>query len=143
MHNLSVIEECYKRFIRKLPHLLHEGILDINLNLLKDMDLLHFSGLKSIEDEVITRYFHVVETQEKITLINDEFIVWIIPNQDENNQRTSVLIALNKQPLPTLEMAFVTSGVYNTSWLVLRVLEKILDEIHETEQLIRSYQEAA
>jgi hypothetical protein len=143
MHNLPIIEECYKRFTRKLPHLLPEGIIDVNLKLLRDMNLLHFTDVKSIEDEAITRYFHVVETQEKITLINDEFIVWIVPSQDEAIQRTTVLVALNNKPMPDLELAFLTNGVYNTSWLVLRILEKMLDEIHENEKLIKSYQEAA
>ncbi|NGX58606.1 MAG: hypothetical protein K940chlam3_01513 [Chlamydiae bacterium] len=141
MHNLSRIEECYQRFIQQTAHLLPDGTIEINLKLLRDMDLLNFQDQES-EDDRLTRYFHVVETKEKITLINEEFIVWIVPNQNENAQATNILISLNKEPLPVLEVAYFASGVYNTSNLVLKVLENLLNEIHENELVIKSYQEA-
>jgi hypothetical protein len=37
-----------------------------------------------------------------------------------------------------LELCFITSGVYNTSRLVLRVLEKFLVEIEENEKLLKT-----
>ena len=48
------------------------------------------------------------------------------------------LIALNHEEQPQLEIAFSTSGVYNSSRLVLRVLEKYLQEIQETEDTLKS-----
>jgi len=142
MHNLSIIEECYQRFIREWPLLLHDGIQTIDIKSLNRMNLIQFHESQSEEEEMLTRYFHVVETREKITLINEEFVVWIVPDPDPKKQLTTVLIALNKHPLPTLECGFHAIGVYNTSSLVLKYLEKLLNEIHENERVIQSYQEA-
>jgi hypothetical protein len=50
-----------------------------------------------------------------------------------------VLIALNQKGIPRLELAFLTTDVYNTSKLVLRILEKFLHEIQENEESLRPY----
>jgi hypothetical protein len=49
-------------------------------------------------------------------LINDEFVIWIIPNKKDENPRTYALIALNSRDRELqLEVAFIATGVYNTS----------------------------
>lgn len=135
MHDLSLIEEYYKKFINNLPYWIPDGIQAVNLELLQHYDLLHFNRSES-QDSHLTTLFHIVESQEKITLVNDEFIIWILPERIDNATMTYVLIALNKEDQPKLETAFTASGVYNTSKLVLRVLEKILLEIQENEKLL-------
>jgi len=142
MHNLAIIEECYQRFIAQWPHLLPDGMHFIDLKLLKNMKLLQFHINEKFDEDMLTRYFHVVETREKITLINEEFVVWIVPDMDPKAQLTTVLVALNKQPLPILECGYQAQGVYNTSALVLKLLEKMLNDIHENEQIIEIYQKA-
>lgn len=138
VHNLSLIEECYQRFIKDLPFWVPEGIYFVNLELLHHFDLLHFQPIRTkSQDPIITRYFHVVESSEKITLINNEFVIWIITDRAENRSVTYTLIALNpEEQEPHLEVAFIASGIYNTSLLVLKVLEKFLLEIQETESLL-------
>lgn len=133
MDNLSLIEEHYKKFVLDLNSWLPEGVMVINLELLDQMDLLS-THQEPILDPSLNRYFHVIETEEKITLVNSEFVVWIVPSYNELIPSTYTFIALNKQNSPKLEMAFITSGVYNSSRLVLRVLEKLLKEIQETEE---------
>jgi len=142
MHNLALIEECYQRFSRQWPQLLPEGMLEINLKSLSDMGLINFQDSPENEEDMLTRYFHVVETREKITLINEEFIVWIVPDPNPTTQLTTIFVALNKQPLPPLEVGYLAQGVYNTLSLVLRFLERLLNDIHENEALIKAYQEA-
>lgn len=140
MHNLEVIEECYKKFIKSLNFWIPEGIYYIDLQLLHHFDLLHFQPPITRKDPVLTRYFHMVESPEKITLFNDEFVVWIIPDKIEHHSVTYTLIALNPSDRePQLEAAFIASGIYNTSKLVLKVLEKFLIEIQETETLLSSF----
>jgi hypothetical protein len=54
---------------------------------------------------------------------------------------TYTLIALNRGDCePQLEVAFIASGVYNSSKLVLKVLEKFLIEIQETETTLAKFQ---
>lgn len=142
MHNLTLIEECYRKYISNLAKWTPEGIIDVNLKLLHNHDLIDFLEETRQEEETLTRYFHVVEAPEKITLINDQFIVWIVPENVEGTAITYTLISINNDGKPDLELVFTSTGVYNTSWLVLRVLEKFLLEIQENEELIKRYKAA-
>lgn len=135
MHNLYLIEECYKKYIKNLSYWIPEGIYNVNLLLLQQLDLLHFYP-SYYQEESVTGNFQIIETPEKITLINDQFVVWVITDQESHS--SCVLIALNREDYPHLETAFVASGVYNTSKLVLKVLEKFLFEIAESERVLKS-----
>jgi len=138
MHNLEYLETCYKKYINNISDCLPEDIIQVDLKLLHQLDLLRYHD-PSYNDPSLTRYFHVIETDEKITLVNEDFIVWIVPEKINGNPMTYTLIALNTPDEPDLRMCFVTSGVYNTSRLVLRLLEKYLLEIQENENLIRKF----
>jgi len=138
MDDISQLDEVYNKFITNLEDWSPEGITEVNLKLLQSFDLLHYHRRES-HDPGLTRYFHVVETPEKITLVNEQFVVWIVPDKIENLPVTYILIALNKDSIPHLEIVFQTQGIYNSSRLVLRVLEKYLQEIHETEDLLSHY----
>ncbi len=135
MDNISVLEECYKKFVGNLSDSLPEGFIEVNLKLLHQLELLSYAQ-REANDPNLTRYFHVIETEEKITLINNDFIIWIVPDFMSDAPGTYTFIALNQPAGPKLEMAYVTSGIYNSSKLVLRVLEKELKEIQENEELV-------
>jgi hypothetical protein len=135
MLNLSVLEEYYKKYIKNLYYSVPEGIFTVDLRLLQNLDLLHFHR-PDYRDSTLTRYFHVIESADKITLINNEFVIWIMSDRIDFIPVTYTLIALNKGDYPRLEIAFIASGVYNNSKLILRVLEKFLIDIQETENLI-------
>lgn len=137
MNNRYMLEECYKKYIKNITKWIPEGIIVINLNLLHSMNLLTYYN-KDSYDPALTRYFHVIESEDKITLVNDQFIVWIVPEKVNNIPITYTLIALNKGENVQLEMVFSTTGVYNNSKLVLRILEKFLFEIEENEKAIES-----
>lgn len=137
MDDISILDESYNKFISNLETWSPEGVIDVDLKLLQNFDLLHYHR-KDSRDPGLTRYFHVVETPEKITLVNEQFVVWIVPDKKNNLPVTYTLIALNKNT-PALEIVFQTQGIYNSSRLVLRVLEKYLQEIHETEDLLNQY----
>jgi hypothetical protein len=137
MHNIALLEENYKKFISNLAFWAPESLYVVNLNLLYDLNLLHFQPFTEKRDPNLTRYFHIIEASEKITLVNDEFIVWIKPDRLEERAITYTLIALNKgDQEPHLELVFLASGIYNTSRLVLRILEKFLIDVQETEVLL-------
>ncbi len=137
MHNLFLVEEAYKKFVKDLSKFIPEGFYNVDLDLLYKFDLLHFQPQPVKREESVSRYFQIVETKEKITLINEQFIVWIIPSRINNIPVTYTLIAMNKgDNEPQLETSFVTSGIYNSSRLVLKILEKFLGEIQENETLL-------
>lgn len=140
MYNASHLEEHFKKYITDLSKWLPEGVINVDIETLHHFDLLNY---KKSYDSSLTRYFHVIESPEKITLVNDQFIVWIVPENSGGRSLTYVLIALNEKNTPRLELAFVTSDVYNTSRLVLRLLEKFLFEIQENEETLKPYKEAS
>jgi hypothetical protein len=105
-------------------------LIEIDLRLLHELELLNHK-----DDTASTRYFKVFERPEKITLVNDDYIVWIVPMMMETHPVTMTLIAKNKQK-PSLELTLIASGVYNTSQIVLQVLEKLLQEVEENDGLL-------
>ena len=111
---------------------LPDGLTQVDIDILNELDLITFYEKSDVG---FTRYFQVGETDEKITLLNDQFIVWIVPEKVEDTSSTYVFIALNKEE-PHLELAFSVSGVYNTSKLVLRLLEHYLQDIQENEEVL-------
>ena len=127
--------DLFNSYMQKIDHWLPDGIIQVDLELLHKYNLLHFED-KFVNDSSLTRYFHVVQSEDKLVLLNNEFIVWIVPENSEEAMQTLTLIALNKEGEIQPEMAFVTSGVYNHSRLVLRLLEQFLLEIHSTEDFI-------
>lgn len=137
MDDLNEIEEYFKKYSVNIRGSVPEGVIDIDLAVLQELDLLSYH-LPSSYDSSLTRFFHVIETKEKITLVNDQFIVWIVPEKIEQVSITYVLIALNRPDGLKLELVFSASGVYNSSKLVLRVLEKYLSEIQENEDFMKT-----
>lgn len=135
--NSSNIEDFYQKHIHNFSEWIPEGIIDVDLNLLRRLDLLNFN-VSSKDNHQLTRYFHVQESPEKITLINEQFVIWIIPEKANHLSVTYTLIALNRPQCPHLEIAFSTWGVYNSSHLVLRILEKFLSEIQENEDTLHA-----
>lgn len=136
MDNLQAIDLCYKKYTRDLGSWLPDGLIQVDLNFLQELQILNFHSPQG--DSGFTRYFQVIESEEKITLVNDQFIVWIVPEKiDDVTTGTLILIALNQKEEPHLEMAFSVTGVYNTSKLVLRILERLLEVIQDNEEAIR------
>ncbi len=142
MHNLEELEESYKKFMNEIANWAPESIIHVDLQLLHQFNLLNYHQNPN-PDPSFTRYFQVIESQEKITLVNDDFVVWIVPEKADAMAYTYTLIAINHNDHPHLELVFVTSGVYNTSRLVLRVLEKFLFEIQDNEDTLKEIQKAS
>lgn len=132
------IEQIYKQFMTNLHDWAHDGILPIDLHSLHELGLLTSLQNDMADPDDLTQYFHVIESVEKVTLFNDQFVVWIIPKMDEEVPMTYVLIALNHPEQPHLEIVFTTAGVYNTPRYVLRVLQHFLLDVLETEAALTS-----
>lgn len=141
MHNLALLEESFNKFYKNIKSGPPESVIHVNLPLLHQIGLLHFHS-KEGHDSSLTRYFHVIETPEKITLINEDFVIWIVPEKENETSLTYILIALNHSEEPHLELTFITSGVYNNSRLVLRILEKFLFDIQENEDYLKKIKKA-
>ncbi len=139
MLNPNKIEEIYQRYIQDLSQWVHDGVVSVDLNLLHDLGLLETIQNEKDEED-FTQYFHVVETPEKVTLFNEQFLIWIVPKMEEEIPITYVMISLNSENDSHLEVVFTTSGVYNTPRYVLKVLQYYLLDMLETEATLTAYE---
>ena len=137
MTNPLLLEDYYKKFILNINTLIPEGVYIINLDLLFKFDLLHFYPGITKKNSFLSSNFKIIESAEKITLYNSEFVIWLTPAREETSSQTHALIALNKEGQePQLEAAFFASGIYNSSQIVMSVLEKFLIETQEIENML-------
>ena len=137
--NPTQLDQVYNEFISNLSSWIPEGIIEVNLKLLEETGLLYFESFdEKQESEQLPHYFHVIETSEKVTLFNHQFVIWIVPKIVDETPTTIVMIALVTADKPHLEIVFSTKGVYNTSKFVLKLLKHYLSEVIDTEQAISS-----
>jgi len=136
------LEQAYEKFAGNLSKWVPDGVIHVDLKLLDELGLLkqeHFEESDNDDDEEqFPHYFHVIETDDKVTLFNHQFAVWIVPQMVDDTPTTLTLISLISGVEPRLELAFATSGVYNTPKFVLRVLKHYLTEVLDTESVISS-----
>lgn len=138
MINPIQLEEYYQEYTKDLGRWAHDGITNVDLNLLHQFGILDSFEEEDDDPDDLTQYFHVIESAEKVTLFNEQFAVWIVPKMEEEIPTTFVLIALNQAEKPHLEIVFTTSGVYNTPRYVLKVLQHFLIDMLETEATLTS-----
>lgn len=139
MINPSILEEAYHEFSGNLQKWIPDGVINVDLKLLNDLGLLNNTELEhSINEANLTLYFHIIETPDKVTLFNDQFAIWIIPQLIEDLPTTTTMIALLHGDKPHLEIVYTTCGVYNTPKYILKILQHFLSEVQDTEAVISS-----
>ena len=139
MFGSEKLEELYQKFYTNLGNYLQDSIVKVDLTLLKRFNLLNRTPEEEKElQSQFPFYFHVIESSEKVTLFNNQFVVWITPQVVDELPVTLTIIALTHKDDLRLEIAFSTAGVYNTPKYVLKVLRHYLSEVIDTEEEIAS-----
>jgi len=139
MMSPSQLEEAFLEFSQNLNKHAPDGVITVDLNMLYGLGLLKYDNFShDTTHEDLIHYFHVLETADKVTLFNQQFVVWILPKTVDNASMTLTFIALLQHEKPHLELVFSTSGVYNTPKFILKVLEHFLTEVTDTEAIISS-----
>ncbi|HAZ15408.1 MAG: hypothetical protein A2Y28_03140 [Chlamydiae bacterium GWC2_50_10] len=142
MINPIDLEKEYHKFSQDLQKWSPDGVIPVNLSLLHEIGILK-EGQKetSEDDDTLSHYFHVIETEEKVTLFNEQFVIWITPRVIDDLTSTLTLIALLHNEKPRLEVVFSSSGVYNSPKYILKVLQHYLQEMIDTEKLLSSIED--
>jgi hypothetical protein len=138
MMNPIQLEEAYTDFTENFQKWSPEDFINVNLQLLQDLGLLHTEESETSESDSISQQFHVIETSDKVTLFNKQFAIWIVPQTESEIPSTLIMISLIQNMKPHLEIVYTTSGVYNTPKYILRVLQHFLTEVLDTEAIISS-----
>ena len=140
MINPKELEEAFREFSTNLQKWVPEGVINIDLKVLHELDLLNHSEWEnSVSDSNLTQYFHIIETPDKVTLFNDQFAIWIVPQLINETSITTTYIALIQGPKPHLEIVYTTIGVYNAPKYILKVLQHFLTEVQDTEKALSSF----
>lgn len=135
----SQLEEAFVEFSQNLQKHAPDGVIAVDLDMLHELGLLKHDKFDQVAThEDLMHYFHVLETPDKVTLFNEQFVVWILPKMMNDISITMTFIALLQNTKPHLELVFSTSGVYNTPKFILKVLEHFLTEVTDTEAIISS-----
>jgi len=134
------LEKAYKEFTTNFSKWVPDGIIDINLESLSEMGLLNHKDFEEEEPDEVTQFFHVTENQDKITLHNEKFAIWIVPKMVNNVPTTHTYVSqiLKDKDPPHLELVYANSGVYNTPKFILKVLQHFLIEVIDTDAIISS-----
>ncbi len=139
MINPNILEEAFQEYSKDLSKWVPDGIIHVDLKLLNDLGLLNNAELEhSVSDAHLNHYFHIIETPDKVTLFNEQFAIWIVPQLVEDNPSTMTLIALLQNNKPHLEIVYLTNGVYNTPKYILKILQHFITEVQDTEAVISS-----
>jgi hypothetical protein len=136
MDDITLLEATYKKVIQNPSEFLPDGIVIVDIEILKNLGLLYCNEPPNHTQSRFTPQFHALEATDKITLYNEQFVIWMVPQMINDIPCTLTLIALNDGPDLNLEAGFVTTGVYNTSKHVLRILDRMLEEIRENEEYL-------
>ncbi|MBT3394007.1 MAG: hypothetical protein HN411_02710 [Waddliaceae bacterium] len=133
------LKASYHECLESLSHMAPDDIISVDLELLHSLDLVDQLILHNRRPSEFNAMFHIIESSEKITLFNERFLIWLVPQYVEDCPVTFVMIASNTEGSPnSLEMVFSTSGIYNSSFLILRILEKLLFDIKENDVIFSS-----
>ena len=119
--------------------LLPDGILDINVKTLHALHLLSDETPSSGAPRAST-LLQAVESEEKITLYNEKFALWVAPQKNADPASTIVFIASRKDNEIKPEIAFRTTGIHNRSKTILKLIDRFLADIQETENVISRFE---
>lgn len=141
MLNPSKLERAFEEFFSDLSYFNHDGIINIDLPFLRDHNLLNCPDQEQDQLQQHPFYFHVIEEEEKVTLFNHQFAVWIVPQHGDTERETLTLISSLEDETPLLDLVFRTAGIYNTPKYILRVLRHFIKEIMDNEEAIQRMME--
>jgi hypothetical protein len=135
MDEKEYLSEAFEKAMTEFPHLPAESIIEVNLDVLEEMGLTD-EGEYINPSEAFERSFKVVENSNRITLYNSQFVVWVLPEIIDGTPATYALIGLREKGGVKLEVVFLARGPFNSSRLVLRLLDRYLTNIQELEEFI-------
>lgn len=131
----QVLEKFYHTFTNNLSHYLPDGIVEVTHDFLKEH---HINPDLIVTENEQPKSYYVLETEEKITLLNENFVIWIIPTVNREVPVTFALIASIYDAELKLELCFSAADGLNAPHIVLKVLDYYVDEIEETNSIVNS-----
>lgn len=139
MVSIEQLDIYFDNLTKNTKDLLPDGILDINIKTLHTLHLL--SEESSIDEVPESLLLQAVESEGKITLYNERFALWIVPQVGASPSATVVYVATHNDVEVKAELGFRTTGVHNKSKTILRLIDRFLADIQDTDSIIAGFEQ--
>lgn len=133
--SLDQLDCFFEELATHSSELLPDGIIDINIATLLALQLLS-EECPGPNTTPIAHLLQAIESDGKVTLFNDNFVIWIVPRRERDEPVTTVYIARRYASSVKPELAFRAAGIHNRSRTILRLIDKYLAEILDTENVL-------
>jgi hypothetical protein len=135
--SIEQLDAFFQKLSTNTGELFPDGIVNINVKVLHDLHLLS-EDPPTIHETPVSSLLQAIESEGKITLYNEKFALWIVPQAHASPPTTITFIARRTGEAISPEVAFRTQGIHNRSKTILRIIDRFLAEIQETESVIAS-----
>lgn len=139
MITIDQLDTYYQSLSQNTLELLPDGIIDVNIKTLQTLRLLTEEA--SSGEGTTAELLQAVETDGRITLFNERFALWIVPQVGASPSATVVYVATHQNDEVKAELGFRTSGIHNNSKTILRLIDRFLADIQETDSMLSQLEE--
>ena len=133
--SMEQLDGFFQRLSANTGEFFPDGVVDINVKILHTLGLLSDAPPALLEAPA-SSLLQAVESDGRITLFNEKFALWIVPQANTPVPTTVTFIARRAGEVFSPEVAFRTQGIHNRSKTILRIIDRFLAEIQETESVI-------
>ena len=139
MVSIEQLDGFFQRLSSHTGEFFPDGVVDINVKVLHTLRLLS-EGQSAPQEVPSSSLLQAVESEGRITLFNEKFALWIVPQANSPVPTTITFIARRSGETIAPEVAFRTQGIHNRSKTILRIIDRFLAEIQETETVIANFE---
>lgn len=133
MVTIDQLDTYFQSLEQNTAEFLPDGIMDVTI---KTLQTLHLLTEENREECGSSQLLQAVESDGRITLFNEQFALWIVPQPGAEPPSTIVYVATHKDGEVKAELGFRTSGVHNKSKTILRLIDRFLADIQETDSML-------
>jgi hypothetical protein len=134
--SIEQLDAFFDDLTQHTSDLLPDGILEINVKSLHALHLLSENISAPPGSTPASNLLQAIESGGKITLYNEKFALWVAPQKNADPSSTIVFIARRDEDALKPEIAFRTTGIHNRSKIILKLIDRFLLDIQETESVI-------
>jgi hypothetical protein len=141
MLSIDEINAYYDYLSKHTSDLLPDGIVNVDVKLLQSLSIL--SPNASLGSASAKELLQAIESGGRITLFNDHYVLWIVPQNEVSPPSTTVILARCDKNSIKPEVGFKTAGIHNQSKTILQLIDRYLVDIQETEDVLEKFEQTS
>jgi hypothetical protein len=141
MLSIDEINAYYDYLEHHTTDLIPDGVVDVDVKLLQSLNILNPN--QTLGGASAKELLQAIDSGGRITLFNDRYVLWIVPQNAISPPSTLVILARCIDNTIKPEIAFKTAGIHNQSKTILQLIDRYLIDIQETEEILQKFEQAA